>query len=181
MGTITKTKTWADNDNVTFTDINGNIDTVYNEFNGNIDNTNIKATAGIAASKLDATVVTTTGSQTLSSKVLTKPTVNGSVQGLTTDTDGATITFDLSASNIHTVVLGGARTLALSNAVAGQAFVIRLVQDGTGTRTVTWFLTIKWANGITPTLTTTINKTDVFSFLCTGSGTYDGYIVGQNL
>jgi len=181
MGSILKTKTWVDNDNVTYTDINGNFDTVYNEFNGNIDNTNIKASAGIAASKLDATVVTTTGSQTLSNKVLTKPTVNGSVQGLTTDVDGSTITFDLSASNIHTVVLGGNRTLALSNDVAGQAFILRLVQDGTGSRTVTWFTTIKWANGIIPTLTTTINKTDVFSFLCTSSSNYDGFVVGQNL
>ena len=181
MGTITKTKTWADNDNVTFTDINGNFDTVYNEFNGNIDNTNIKSAAGISASKLDATVVTTTGSQTLSNKTLTKPIVNGSVQGLTTDADGSTVTFDLSASNIHTVVLGGNRTLALSNDVAGQAFILRLVQDGTGSRTVTWFSTIKWANGIVPTLTTTINKTDVFSFLCTSAGNYDAFIVGQNL
>lgn len=77
--------------------------------------------------------------------------------------------------------MGGNRTLALSNASTGQCFVIRLTQDGTGSRTVTWFSTIKWPSGVAPTLTTTASKIDVFGFICTGSGTYDGFIVGQNL
>ena len=100
---------------------------------------------------------------------------------LTTDTDGATITFDMNVSNLHTVVLGDNRTLAVSNVAVGQCFIIRLVQDGSGSRTVTWFSTIKWPDNTAPTLTTTLNKTDVFGFLCTSSGNYDGYIVGQNL
>lgn len=99
---------------------------------------------------------------------------------ITTDADGATITFDLSTS-LHTVTLGGNRTLALSNETVGQTFVIRLVQDGTGSRTVTWFSTIKWAGGSAPTLTTTASKTDVFGFICTSAGNYDGYVIGTNL
>lgn len=102
-------------------------------------------------------------------------------QNLVSGTDGATITFDLDTSNSFTVTLGGNRTLALSNADTGQFFVIDLVQDGTGSRTVTWFGTIKWAGGSAPTLTTTLNKTDSFGFKCTGAGTYNGYIIGQNL
>jgi len=98
-----------------------------------------------------------------------------------TDTDGATVTFDLSTRGIHSVTLGGNRTLALSNETVGQAFVIRLVQDGTGSRTVTFFSTIKWPDATTPTLTTTASKTDVFGFICTSAGNYDGYIIGQNL
>lgn len=99
---------------------------------------------------------------------------------LTSNSDGATVTFDLSTS-LHTVTLGGNRTLALSNETVGQTFVIRLVQDGTGSRTVTWFTTIKWAGGSAPTLTTTADKTDVFGFICTSAGNYDGFIIGQNL
>jgi hypothetical protein len=97
------------------------------------------------------------------------------------NTDGATVTFDLDVSNTHTVTLGGNRTLALSNADVGQKFIIRLVQDGTGSRTVTWFSTIKWPGGVTPTLTTTANKTDVFGFICTSANNYDGFVVGYNL
>ncbi len=99
---------------------------------------------------------------------------------LTTDSDAATITFDLSTS-LHTVTLGGNRTLALSNETVGQTFIIRLVQDATGSRTVTWFTTIKWAGGSAPTLTTTASKTDVFGFICTSAGNYDGFVIGQNL
>lgn len=99
-----------------------------------------------------------------------------------TATDGATITFDLNASNTHTVTLGGNRTLAISGVDIGQKFVIRLKQDSSGSRTVTWFTNINWPGGLAPTLTTTANKTDVFGFICT-SGTYyyDGYVIGYNL
>ena len=97
------------------------------------------------------------------------------------NTDGSTITFDLNSSNTHSVTLGGNRTLALSNASVGQKFIIRLTQDGTGSRTVTFFSTIKWAGGVAPTLTTTANKTDVFGFICTSAGNFDGFVVGYNL
>lgn len=99
---------------------------------------------------------------------------------ITTDSDGATITFDLS-TNLHQVTLAGNRTLALTNETVGQTFIIRLIQDATGSRTVTWFTTIKWQDGTAPTLTTTAAKTDVFGFICTSAGNYDGYIIGQNL
>lgn len=97
------------------------------------------------------------------------------------NTDGSTITFDLDSSNTHSVTLGGNRTLALSNVSVGQKFIIRLTQDGTGSRTVTFFSTIKWAGGVAPTLTTTANKTDVFGFICTSAGNFDGFVVGYNL
>lgn len=87
----------------------------------------------------------------------------------------------MAVSNVHNVVLGGNRTLALSNVSVGQIFTIRLTQDATGSRTVTWFTTIKWAGGSAPTLTTTVNKADTFIFICTSANNYDGYIVGQNV
>ena len=74
------------------------------------------------------------------------------------------------------------RILALQNETVGQIFILRLIQDGTGSRTVTWFSTIKWADGGSePTLTTTGGKTDVFGFIVTSSGNYDGFVIGQNL
>lgn len=100
---------------------------------------------------------------------------------LESNTDGATVTFDLDAANTHTVTLGGNRTLALSNVDVGQKFIIRLVQDGTGSRTVTWFSTIKWPGNLVPTLTETGGKTDVFGFICTATNQYDGYVIGYNL
>lgn len=104
-----------------------------------------------------------------------------------TDTDGATVTFDMSddtKGNIRTVVLGGNRALQVSNVSVGQKFALRLTQDGTGSRTISsWFSgkTINWAGGTAPVLTTTADKTDVFGFICTDTDTFDGFIVGQNI
>ena len=58
---------------------------------------------------------------------------------IVTLTDGATITPDFDTGNIFTVTLGGNRTMANpSNLVAGQSGSIFIVQDGTGSRTLTY-------------------------------------------
>jgi hypothetical protein len=124
-----------------------------------------------------AKAVSTAGTQTVGG---TK-TFAQTVQTVTNATDGATVTFDLSLGNVHTVTLGGNRTLAISNEVTGQCFIIELLQDGTGSRTVTWFSTLSWAGGTAPTLTTTASKKDIFGFRCTASGTYWGVVIGQNI
>jgi hypothetical protein len=61
------------------------------------------------------------------------------IQKITEETDGATITIDLSSSNIRSVILGGNRTLVLSNVSIGQIFALDLLQDATGSRIPTWF------------------------------------------
>jgi len=106
---------------------------------------------------------------------------NHKVLDWNTATDGATVTFDLTTYKKQKVTLGGNRTLALSNVSAGDAFIIALIQDGTGSRTVTWFSTIKWPNGVVPTLSTGANKADVFGFIQTGTNQYYGFLVGDNL
>ena len=126
-------------------------------------------------------VPTISSTSTLSNKRLTKPIIDGSVQWVTSDTDWATITFDMASSNMHTVTLWGNRTLVLSNVSVGQVFTIRLQQDATWSRTVTWFTTIKRAWWTAPTLTTTASKADLLIFVCTGSWTYDWTVAMSNL
>lgn len=94
----------------------------------------------------------------------------------------ATATLDLSTSNEQRITMpAGNITIALSNDTNTKRFIISITQDSVGSRTVTWFATIKWAGGVVPTLTTTANKRDVFGFIRTGAGTYDGFIVGNNI
>ena len=211
MATITKTYEFVDATTAEAAEVNTNFDTIYNEFNGSIDNANVKAAAAIAGSKLNltsgtgaitatgavaitgataitgalsvSTTLTQTGAASLASTlaVTGKSTFAATVQTITTATDAATVTFDMSLGNIQQVTLGGNRTLALSNVSVGQCFIINLIQDGTGSRTVTFWGTIKWDNGTTPTLTTTASKTDTVGFICVSTGNYLGYIVGQNL
>ena len=103
------------------------------------------------------------------------------VQDWNDATDEVTITFDLALSNKQRVTITNNRILALSNATNAQAFTIRIQQDGAGSRFVVWFATIKWAGGAAPTLTTTANKADTLMFIRTGTDTYDGFIVGQDI
>ena len=101
-----------------------------------------------------------------------------------TETDGATVTIDLSdktKGKIRSVTLGGNRTLALSNETVGQTFGLRIIQDGTGSRTITWWSGIKWDSGVTPVLSTTPAAIDVFVFFVVSAGVYDGYRVGSAL
>lgn len=102
--------------------------------------------------------------------------------GLYTLTDGETITLNLAnPERIFSVTLGGNRTLAVTNAAAGDRFILKLVQDGTGSRTVTWWSTINWPGGSAPTLTTTAEKADYLEFVCTGTNTFDCIRLLQNL
>jgi len=131
----------------------------------------------------DSNYVFTTKTQTLTNKTFTKPTINGSVQGEATysPAGAGTTTLDLSAANVHKVTMPATtQTLAISNATAGQYFIVE-INNVTSQGALTWFTTIRWAGGVAPTLTGTNGKRDVFGFKVTGANTYDGFIVGQNL
>lgn len=100
-----------------------------------------------------------------------------------TETYAATVTIDWSdktKGKIRTITLTGNPTIAFSNAAVGQAILIRLAQDGGGSRTVTW-PTIKWPGGVAPVLTTTASKIDAILIICTAASTYDGYHAGFGL
>ena len=95
-------------------------------------------------------------------------------------TDGATIAWDVSTSPIAKVTLGGNRTLAApSNAVgSGQYISLLVIQDGTGSRTLTWNAAYEFTADTAPTLTTTANYGDVFTFRYNGTKWLE---VGRNL
>ncbi|MEM3335471.1 MAG: hypothetical protein QXY47_05515 [Thermoplasmata archaeon] len=157
----------------------------------NLSGTHKNITASSVTTTGDATVGGTVKADTIAEKTANNGvTIDGLkikdsqipvVTPLYTATDGPTITFDLAVSRNQIVTLGGNRTLALSNVSTGMVFIIHLKQDATGGRTVTWWSGISWADGSAPILTKTANKTDTFGFICTGTNTYYGYIVGQNL
>ena len=94
-------------------------------------------------------------------------------------TDQATITWDASTQDVCKVTLGGNRTLAApTNNTTGQFISILVIQDGTGSRTLTWNAVFEFASDTAPTLTTTAAKGDVFVFRYNGSKWLE---VGRNL
>jgi len=195
MAIVAKTRVYSSGDILTAQFYNEDRDEIIAGVNS-ITDAQISGSAGIQLTKLaNGTMpagiqitkdnfpagVTLSDTQTLTNKTLTKPVLQGSTQAITTDVDGAIVTFDLAASNVHSVVLGGNRTLTVSSVTVGNPFMVRLIQDAFGSRTVNWWSGIKWTGGNAPSLTTTPNSIDVFGFVCTATGEYDGYYVSFDL
>ena len=85
-------------------------------------------------------------------------------------TDQATVTWDASTQDVCKLTLGGNRTMAApTNNTTGQFISILVIQDGTGSRTLTWNAVFEFAADTAPTLTTTASKGDVFVFRYNGS------------
>jgi len=86
-------------------------------------------------------------------------------------TDGSTVSWDVTASPVAKVTLGGNRTLALpSNPLgSGQYASLLIIQDGTGSRTLTWNAAYEFKDDTAPTLTTTASKGDLFTFRYNGA------------
>ena len=85
-------------------------------------------------------------------------------------TDQATVTWDASTQDVCKLTLGGNRTMAApTNGTTGQFISILVIQDGTGSRTITWNAVYEFASDTAPTLTTTANLGDVFVFRYNGA------------
>jgi len=94
-------------------------------------------------------------------------------------TDASTISWDTQAAPVAKVTLTDNRTLgAGSNAVAGQFVSLLVIQDGTGSRTLSFNAVYEFTEDTAPTLTTTASKGDLFVFRYNGSKFLE---VGRNL
>jgi len=91
----------------------------------------------------------------------------------TTLTDWATISRNASLNQVCKVTLGGNRTMAApTNLVDWATYILRIIQDGTWTRTITRNWVFKWAWWDAPTLTTTAWGIDIVSFVSDGTNMY---------
>ncbi len=102
---------------------------------------------------------------------------NAQVIGPTTP---GTINFDLALSDMHAGYLRSNTTLTLSNVQIGQRFNVTLTQGNGGGHTVAWWDNIQWPGGSPPTLTTTVDHSDIFEFLAKPDSIFMGRVWGQN-
>jgi hypothetical protein len=80
-------------------------------------------------------------------------------------TDASTIAWDMSTGIDFVVTLGANRTLGNpSNATVGKKGRLRVVQDGTGSRTLAFDTLYKFSNGDDPVLTTTASAVDILYY-----------------
>lgn len=112
-------------------------------------------------------VVTLSETQTLTGKTHTNPANTDQ-----TLTDGATVDWNMNSGGIATVTLGGNRTMAAPTNLKKGTYILYVIQDATGSRTITWNAVFKWSGGVAPTLSTTASDKDVLTFVCDGTNLY---------
>ena len=117
---------------------------------------------------------------TVAGLTLTAPVVNTATLAAyreTTVTNAAvtgTYTVDMAVANVWNVTQTGSTTYTFSNpAASGTAsnFLIAIKQGGAGSYTATWPASVKFPNGSTPVLSTTVGKVDILNFITFDGGT----------
>ena len=94
----------------------------------------------------------------------------------TTLSDGATINWDASANQATTVTLAGNRTMAAPTNLKVGTYILRVYQDATGSRTITWNSVFKWTAATAPVLSTTANALDIITLFSDGTNLYGSYL-----
>lgn len=87
----------------------------------------------------------------------------------------ATMSVDVTGYNVVRITLTGNLQLGFTGGVDGQKFIAELIQDATGSRTLTYDSSVRFGTDLTATtLTTTANKIDRIGFIYNASaGKYD--------
>lgn len=140
----------------------------------------VKATAGVATTATAGTdYVSPTGSETLTNKTLTNPSVNNYTEGVVaigTVTTASTLSLTNGTVQTATLTASTACTFTMPTATAGKSFILLLKQAAsTGNGTAT-FTGVKFSGGTAPTITATAGKMDILTFTADGTNWYGSFI-----
>ena len=111
---------------------------------------------------------------------------NGITEESTALTSGTSVTLNIRDGSVYTITLAhNIGTFTWSNPAGSgysSSFTLKVTQDGTGSRTISWPASVDWAGGTAPTLSTGANDVDVFVFFTVDGGTtYYGFTAGQDM
>ena len=88
---------------------------------------------------------------------------------------GAATTVNLATALACALALDASTTLTLSNPVAAQAYVFRIIQ-GSGSYSVTWPASVLWPGGTPPVITVTAGYTDLVNLYYDGTYFYGSFV-----
>jgi len=133
-------------------------------------------TSAFTAATAGTDYVTPTGTETLTNKTIEAGVFsNGYTEEVATANTSTAYTIDLANGSVQILTLTGNCTFTFPTVVSGKGFTLLLLQDATGSRTVTWPSSVKWPAGTAPTITATASKMDKYVFVANGS-----YWIGSN-
>lgn len=136
-------------------------------------------------------IATTTAWLNSSITAVGTTTVQGQINSLTASTSAAsTQTINWSSGNTQSIMLTSATTQIVMNAtssnpVDGGKYVLKICQDGSGSRAINWSnpIGLRWTSGTT-TITSTANKCTFIGFIYTaqnGNNIYSGIASSTNV
>ena len=129
----------------------------------------------ITGAKTITITVTITGAVAFTSVVNVSGPVNVNTVTLT---DAASIALSFDAGNTFVVTLGGNRTLAApTSANIGQSGSIRVIQDSTGGRTLSYNSAYQFVSGSAPVMDTSAGAQSILVFSCRSATTIDAVML----
>ena len=111
---------------------------------------------------------------TVGGNISARGSIKASQTNYTTIADAAEMAWDACDGHAATVTLGGNRALHNPSNLAQGSYLLKVVQDGTGSRTLSTGFAYHWPGGVAPTLTTTAAAVDVLTFWSDGTNLYGG-------
>ena len=125
-------------------------------------NSTITGTLGVSGLlTASAALTVTTGNLTMSAGQAIGKRVDGG-------NSGAAKTIDFDTGQIHRLKLTANCTLTLNNMRTGATYYLELMQDTTGSRTITMPASVVWGSAGAPTLTTTASRKDIIGLFYNG-------------
>lgn len=122
--------------------------------------------------------VTPTGTETLSNKTLTNPTINNYTEGVVAiGTVTTTSVLSLTSGTVQTATLTASTAciFTMPTPTAGKSFILLLKQAAaTGLGTAV-FTGVKWPGGTAPTITPTAGRMDILTFAADGTNWYGAF------
>jgi len=113
------------------------------------------------------------------SPTIATPTINGYTEGTVAQgTVGATSSLAITSGTVITATLTSATacTFTMPSVGAGKSFALYLKQPASGTPTTATFTGVRWPGGTAPTITATLGRMDVLSFISDGTYWYGTFI-----
>ena len=134
---------------------------------------NITGYTASGATGTTSTSLVFSTSPTLTTPTLSNPTITAYLETAPAIVNSSTTqTIALASGTVLSYTLTGNCTFTMPATTNGTSFIVRLIQDATGSRTAT-FTSVKWPGGTVPTITTTASTgVDIISFVCIASVWY---------
>jgi hypothetical protein len=113
------------------------------------------------------------------SPTITGPTIVGYTEGTVSyGTVGGAATLAITSGTVISATLTSATpcTFTMPSVGVGKSFALYLRQPASGTPTTATFTGVRWPGGTAPTITATLGRMDVLSFISDGTYWYGSFI-----